>query len=107
MDIEVNINNVEYIYLNHNYLVSKNDKLSKLRQSRKQIIVSSILPKNKRNSLSWVEKVLRILSENRSLGEFEIYWPNTGQMLVMPSFWSPLKVTQKFHTQNLIQALLL
>ena len=92
MDIEVNINNVEYIYLNHNYLVkqlqylvSKNDKLLKLRQSRKQIIVSSILPKNKRNSLS----------------------SNTGQMLVMPSFWSPLKVTQKFHTQNLIQALLL
>ena len=87
MDIEVNINNVEYIYLNHNYLVkqlqylvSKNDKLLKLRQSRKQIIVSSILPKNKRNSLS----------------------SNTGQM-----FWSPLKVTQKFHTQNLIQALLL
>ena len=65
MDIEVNINNVEYIYLNHNYLVSKNDKLSKLRQSRKQIIVSSILPKNKRNSLSWVKKMLRI-SEFRS-----------------------------------------
>ena len=31
----------------------------KVKQSGKQIMFSSILPKNERNSLSWVEKMLR------------------------------------------------
>jgi hypothetical protein len=37
--------------------------------SQKQIMVSSTLPKNQRNSLSWVEKRLRIVSFVRFLGE--------------------------------------
>ena len=51
-------------------------------QSRKRIMVFSILPKNERNSLSWVKKMLRIMSfvcfleEFRTLEiAFEIYWP--------------------------------
>ena len=41
----------------------------KVSKSGKQFIVSSILPKNEQNSLSWVEKMLRIVSFVRFLGE--------------------------------------
>ena len=41
----------------------------KVRQSRKQIMISSILPKNKRNSLNWVKNMLRIVSFVHFLGE--------------------------------------
>ena len=54
----------------------------KVRQSRKPIVVFSLLQKNERNSLSWVKKMLRIMSfvcfleEFRTLEiAFEIYWP--------------------------------
>ena len=60
----------------------------KVSKSQKQIMVSSILPKNEQNSLSWVKKKLRILSFVRFLGElrtpyiaFEIYW----------SLWTAIK----------------
>ena len=59
--------------------------LLKVSKSQKQFMMSSILPKNERNSLSWVEKMLRIVSFVRFLEElrrplntFEIYWPLGG-----------------------------
>ena len=55
----------------------------KVRQSWKKIMVFSILPKNERNSLPWVKKVLRIVSFVLFLGRIEetincfreMYWP--------------------------------
>ena len=44
------------------YSLKKDLSLLKVSKSRKQIMVSSILPKNERNLLSWVEKMLKILS---------------------------------------------
>ena len=41
----------------------------KVSESRKQFMVSSILPKNERNSLSWASSLLRIVSFVRFLGE--------------------------------------
>ena len=62
-------------------LHEKNDWWIKVSKSRKQFIVSWILPKNERNSLSWTS-LLRIVSFICFLGEsrrpwiaFEIYWP--------------------------------
>ena len=56
--------------------------LLKVSKSQKQIMLSWILPKNERNSLSWTPSVLRIVSFVRFLEEsrisyfvFEIYWP--------------------------------
>jgi hypothetical protein len=44
------------------------DDLLKVKKSQKQFMISSILPKNERNSLSWVKKMLRIVSFVRFLG---------------------------------------
>ena len=40
-------------------------------KSRKQIMVSSIFPKNEQNTLSWVEKMLMIVSFVCFLEEFK------------------------------------
>ena len=56
--------------------------LLKVSKSRSQFMISSIISKNERNSLSWIKKMLRIVRFVSLLGElrrpriaFEIYWP--------------------------------
>ena len=56
----------------YNFVLSRRSRLSamlhpKVRQSRKKIMVSSILQKNKQNSLSWAYSLLRIVSFVRFL----------------------------------------
>ena len=51
-------------------LLERNNNL-KVSKSRKLIVVSSILPKNERNSLSWATSVLRIVSLVRFLEELK------------------------------------
>ena len=67
-----------------------------VKQSGNQIWVgSSILPKNEQNSLSWVEKILRIVSFVRfferiedTINTFEIYWSFTQSLKILNLFVS-------------------
>ena len=67
-----------------------------VKQSGNQIWVgSSILPKNEQNSLSWVEKILRIVSFVRfferiedTINTFEIYWSFSQSLKILNLFVS-------------------
>ena len=62
--------------------------LLKVRQSWKQIVFFSILPKNEQTWLSWLKKMLRIVRFVRFLGELRkqnLFFPYSGYWVLF--FW--------------------